>query len=80
MRFLTAREALKRMNRGDLPTRGGGYSSALHFNDGQRTSGPVGHKLIRAGLVVPPVGTCCDTPYTLPTTADETNPVNKGDR
>ena len=64
-RWLTRAEALRRMRRGDLPTRGGGYSSALYFADGRRTSGPVGWRLVRAGVVVAPTGTACDTPYTL---------------
>ena len=65
MKFLTRTEALRRMKRGDLPTRGGGYSSALHFSDGARTTGPVGHRLKRDGLIDPPAGSACDTPYTL---------------
>lgn len=63
--LLTRREALARMRLGDLPTRGGGYSSALYFSDGRRTSGPVGYRLRKDGLIEPPAGSACDGRYTL---------------
>jgi len=76
-KFLSAREALSRMKRGDLPTAGGGYTSALHFDDGRRTSGPVGHRLVKSGKVNPPEHSSVNSPYTL---AQETKPtfVNHG--
>lgn len=64
-KFLTRAQALARMRRGDLPTRGGGYSSALYFSDGMRTSGPVGYRMRKDGLIDEPQGTCCDQTYTL---------------
>lgn len=69
--FISRREALRRMKSGDLPTRGGGYTSALFFSDGKRTSGPVGYKLRRDGLIIPPEGSSCDTPYQLAPESEE---------
>lgn len=64
-RFLTRAQALARMRRGDLPTQGGGYSSALYFDDGARTSGPVGHRLHADGLIERPAHTSVSSRYTL---------------
>ena len=63
--FLTRREVLARMRRGDLPTRGGGYTSALFFDDGARTTGQVGYRLVKDGLIEPPTGTSVYSVYTL---------------
>jgi len=65
VKFLSAAQALRRMAGGDLPTCGGGYSSALYFSDGSRTTGPIGHALHQAGLIERPAHTSVDSPYTL---------------
>jgi hypothetical protein len=53
------------MRRGDMPTYGGGYTSALHFADGERTSGVTGWKLLRDGLIERPAHSSVSSPYTL---------------
>lgn len=65
MKRLSRREALRRMAAGDLPTAGGGYSSALHFDDGRRTSGQTGYRMRRDGLIESPAKTSVDATYTL---------------
>lgn len=64
-KFLTRTQALARMKRGDLPTQGGGYSSALYFDDGARTSGPVGARLHKDGLIERPAHSSVYSRYTL---------------
>lgn len=64
--LLTRAEAIRRMKKGDLPTQGGGYSSALHFDDGRRTSGPVGARMFRDGIIeLPDNHTSVNARYTL---------------
>lgn len=63
--LVTRAEVLRRMRRGDLPTRGGGYSSKLFFSDGARCSGLVARRLVREGRIEPPSGSHCDAVYTL---------------
>lgn len=64
-RFLSRAEALRRMRAGDLPTCGGGYSSALFFDDGRRTSGPTGWRMRKDGLIDVPVNSSVYARYTL---------------
>ncbi len=63
--FITRAEALRRMRRGDLPTGGGGYTSALFFDDGARTTGRVGWKMLRDGLIERPAHSSVSSRYTL---------------
>jgi hypothetical protein len=53
------------MRAGDLPTCGGGYSSALFFDDGRRTSGPTGWRMRKDGLIDVPVNSSVYARYTL---------------
>jgi len=64
-KYLTRAEVLRRMKRGDLPTQGGGYTSALHFDDGSRTTGPLGARLVREGVIDRPKHSSVSSPYTL---------------
>lgn len=62
---LTKAQVLKRMANGDLPVTCGGYSDAAVFNDGARVRHRTMNTLVKLRLVDRPVGTSCDTPYTL---------------
>lgn len=63
--YLTRKAVVRRMKRGDLPTQGGGYSSALYFDDGARTTSDMGWRLVKAGIVVRPTQTSVHARYTL---------------
>jgi hypothetical protein len=65
--YLTKAQVLARMRRGDLPTQGGGYTSALFFDDGARTTGTLGHQLVRTGVIDRPAKTSVHSRYTLAT-------------
>lgn len=64
-RYLSRAQVLRRMRAGDLPTQGGGYSSALYFDDGTRTTGPMGAQLRRDGLIDYPAHSSVTSRYTL---------------
>jgi hypothetical protein len=64
MKTITAREALARMKRGDMPTRSG-YGAGLVFDDGGMTTSRVGLRLVRTGRVYRPMGGSLHARYTL---------------
>lgn len=71
VKFISKAEAIRRMKNGDLPTQGGGYSAALYFSDGQRTTSRTGSQLVMLGIVERPgpwngqSATSCDSTYRL---------------
>lgn len=69
-RTLSGKEVLARMRRGDLPGSSGGSKAV--FDDGSWVSGPVMHKLVKAGLVDRPQGGSMSSPFTLAEKASET--------
>lgn len=71
-KYLSRADVLRRMRRGDLPTQGGGYTSALFFDDGARTTGRIGHRLLREGLIERPEHSSVHSRYTLATEASST--------
>ena len=61
---LSGRQVVTRMRGGDLPINRWG-SGGMLFDDGSITSGMVSRRLVKSGVVVPPVGGSGLRPYTL---------------